>query len=73
MTIRDLLKCAMCPVWITFSEDPNSHDADPEVRLWCTSGSEWTEASVLSDELLDSDVHLLTVSGGAVYVSVFDV
>jgi hypothetical protein len=65
MTVRELLNDAISPVWITTKEDPNQDG--PEIIV--NANSDYEEKDFLSEQILDSEVHLIKSTGNALYVS----
>ena len=65
MTVREVLDCATCAVWITLGEDPNRDPID--IKVWCHGDEE--EDMVLSDALLNHEVHLMTAISEAILIS----
>ena len=59
MTVRDLLATAACDVGLSFWEDPTNKE--PEILLQFRNG-EIDEADVLSEKILNSNIHLLIAS-----------
>lgn len=66
MTVRELLKVTTCGILITSGEDPNNEIPEIEIPANCTDEDWW-----LSDEVLDHEIHLLTIKNGNVFVSLF--
>ena len=65
MTVKEVLENSTCEVWITFGEDPNRDPAD--IKIYCKSECE--EEEVLSDAVLNKEVHLMTVKDQAIFIS----
>lgn len=57
MKLRELLPCVTSELWITLAEDPNN--SKPEITMNLTSGSDWREVDIFSDQFLDEPVHLM--------------
>lgn len=63
MTIRELSKCIVSEMQITFDEDPTGGTID--VIIPVTSNAE----DILGDAVLDLEVHLMRAVGGVLIVS----
>lgn len=63
MTIRELSKCIVSEMQITFDEDPTGGTID--VIIPVTSDAE----NILGDGVLDLEVHLIRAVGGVLIVS----
>ena len=66
MTLRELCRCVVAPIWITFEEDPQGKEPDLKFNI----GIE--PENILSDEILSMKVNLITVRDGAVFASVWE-
>ena len=67
MTVRELLKVTISDLWITFAEDPS--DEYPDITCRIRSNVDVDEADLLSDWVLESEVHLMTAKDDAVFIS----
>lgn len=63
MTIRELSKCTVSEMRITFDEDP--HDGQIDVIIPLTSDAE----EILGDAVLDTEIHLIKAEGNALIIS----
>ena len=63
MTIRELGKCVVSEMQITFDEDP--HNGQIDVIIPLTSDVE----DILGDSVLDLEVHLIRAVNGALVIS----
>lgn len=66
MTVRDLIKVTTCGILLTCGEDPNNELPEIEIPACCVDEIWW-----LSDDVLDHEVHLITVKNGSIYASLF--
>ena len=67
MTIKEVLKHNTGELWITAEEDPNN--ARPDIIIKPTYSE--SEYGWLSDELLNTEVHLMVAEGDVLFVSTF--
>ena len=65
MTVREIMECCTSSVWITLDED--SRSGELEVLVENTVNAE----DVLSDWILDHEVHLMHCSDDRLIVSLF--
>lgn len=73
MKIRDLINCCTSELWITFDEDPNGIDAQVNIIVEENARTGIREDEMLSDFVLDSDVHLMcSPKQDVVFVSIFE-
>lgn len=63
MTIRELSKCTVSEMRITFDEDP--YDGQIDVIIPLTSDAE----EILGDTVLDTEIHLIKAEGSALIIS----
>ena len=69
MTVRELIKCLTCDLYITFDEDPNGISKSYfEIRV---SASLDNPADALNDFVLDHPIHLMTAKDDAICISLF--
>ena len=67
MTVREIMECCTSSVWITLDED--SRSGELEVLVENTVNAE----DVLSDWILDHEVHLMHCSDDRLIISLFTV
>lgn len=65
MTVRDLMGCCTSSVWITLDED--SRNGDLEILVENTTNAE----DILSDWILDHNIHLMHCSDDRLIISLF--
>lgn len=63
MTIRDICKCLVCDLKITFDED--CHDGMVDIMIPVSANPE----DILSDNILDMEVHLMMARDDALIIS----
>jgi hypothetical protein len=63
MTIRELSKCTVSEMRITFDEDP--HDGQIDVIIPLSSSAE----EILGDAVLDMEINLIKAEGNALIIS----
>ena len=61
MKVSELIEVITTDLWITFGEDPNREEPDIILRD--------TSHTTLSGELLEAEVHLMTVEHNAIFIS----
>lgn len=65
MTVREVMECCTSSIWITFDED--SRNGDLELHVEDTTNAE----VILSDWILDHNIHLMHCSGDRLIISLF--
>lgn len=68
MTVKELLECTVCDVGLSFCEDPTGKA--PELLFQFRNG-ERDEKDVLSDSLLNSNIHLIDSYHGIIHATVW--
>ena len=63
MTVKELCKCVVSEIQITFDEDP--HDGMIDVIIPVTADAE----DILGDGVLNLEVHLVKATGNAIIIS----
>ena len=66
MTVKELIKVTTCGILLTSEEDPNNER--PEIII---PANNCDEIWYLSDEVLNHEVHLITVRDGMIFASMF--
>ena len=67
MKVRELMECCTSPVWITLDED--SRNGELEILVANTVNAE----DVLSDWILDHEVHLMHCEDDRLIISLFTI
>ena len=68
MTVKDLFKTAVCDIGLSFFEDPTGKE--PELLFRFRQG-ELGELQVLSENIKNSEVHLMTAENGYIHATVW--
>ena len=67
MTVKELLNDCLCEIWITTGEDPNR---DP-IEIKAYAQSDYEEEEMLSEAILNSEIHLITADDDKIKISLF--
>lgn len=68
MTVKDLFGTAVCDIGLSFFEDPSGKE--PELLFRFRQG-ELGELQVLSENIKNSEVHLITAQNGIIHATVW--
>lgn len=69
MTVKDLFETAVCDVGLSFCEDPSGRT--PELLFRFRNG-EVRELQVLSQNIQNSDIHLMTAENGIIHATIWE-